>query len=436
MLRDLRIQRALLLQGPVGPFFRRFARELEDRGIEVTKVNFNAGDALFYRGKSVVPFRGRMEEWPQFFRALVIERGIEAVFAFHDGRAIHREAIAVARKLGIPVWVFEEGYIRPDFVTLERDGVNGNSRMPRDPEFYRREAAEVTPPPPPIPVGNPFYVHALWTALHAVAKTLLFWRYPHYVHHRNTNAFYQTFCWSRGVVRKLWYRLRERRVLDRLVREHSGGYFFMPLQVFCDSSLQHSDYACMEDFIDEVVAAFAHHAPADTLLVVKHHPHDRPYRDYTRYLRDLGRRLGVADRIVYVHDLHLPTLLDHARGTITMNSTVGVTSLYHRIPVKVTGRAVYDIPGLTFQGTLAEFFRDPGAIDVSLLQAYVRYLRTTNQINGSYYKRRAALGSRCGLDLRVFPPARADGEPAVDAAVGDSGVHATEPATSDPGAAA
>jgi capsule polysaccharide modification protein KpsS len=41
---------ALLLQGPVGPFFRRLADELCARGTAVSKVNFNPGDSLFYRG--------------------------------------------------------------------------------------------------------------------------------------------------------------------------------------------------------------------------------------------------------------------------------------------------------------------------------------------------------------------------------------------------
>lgn len=43
----------LLLQGPVGPFFSRLAHDLELAGASVHKVNFNAGDSLFYGG---VPF--------------------------------------------------------------------------------------------------------------------------------------------------------------------------------------------------------------------------------------------------------------------------------------------------------------------------------------------------------------------------------------------
>ena len=41
-------QRVLLLQGPIGPFFRRLARFLEERGTDVFKINFNAGNKPEY----------------------------------------------------------------------------------------------------------------------------------------------------------------------------------------------------------------------------------------------------------------------------------------------------------------------------------------------------------------------------------------------------
>ena len=47
MLRDVIGKRVLLLQGPNGPFFMRFAADLRQRGCTVTKVNFNSGDDLF-----------------------------------------------------------------------------------------------------------------------------------------------------------------------------------------------------------------------------------------------------------------------------------------------------------------------------------------------------------------------------------------------------
>jgi capsule polysaccharide modification protein KpsS len=166
----------------------------------------------------------------------------------------------------------------------------------------------------------------------------------------------------------------------------------------------------MEEFIDAVVGAFARHAPPDTLLVLKHHPHDRAYRDYGRYLATLSGRLGCAERVVYVHDLHLPTLLKHARGTVTMNSTVGLSSLYHRTPVKVLGSAVYDLPGLTCQRPLAEFLVAPGEVDGDLYQCFCRYLIETNQINGSFNRRTPGVPTHSGLVLERAP-ARSASEP-------------------------
>jgi len=405
MLRDLTGRRVLLLQGPNGPFFRRFADDLEARGCQVTKVNFNPGDGLFYRRGDVVRFRGRPEEWPETCRRLLAERRIERVFLFGDCKPIHRLAMKVCAELGVQVWALEEGYLRPDYVTIELGGVNGNSSLSKDPAFYRRATAGMAEAPPAVPVGNTFYHHAWWAALNSLAITFCFWRYPNYRHHRSVNTFRQLYCWSRGVLRKLWYAAKERGVLDRLTAEERP-YYFVPLQVHCDAQLQHSNYETMEDFIEDVVTTFVRHAPADTLLVVKHHPHDRAYRDYTGYLRGLTARLGCADRVVYVHDLHLPTLLKHARGVITMNSTVGTSSLYHGTPVKVLGRAVYDVPGLTCQRSLAEFFTDPGEVDAELLAAFTRFLRHDNQINGSFYRRVAALGTRCGLEPGVFDQAQ------------------------------
>lgn len=406
---DVRASHALLLQGPVGPFFRRFADELQRRGVAVTKVNFNAGDAIFFRparGIDVIPFRGSQAQWPAELRRILTERRIDAIFLFGDCRPMHVTARALAEELGVAVWVFEEGYLRPDYVTCERWGVNGNSRLPKDGDFYRRATANLPPPADPRPIGNAFYHHALWTTLHSIGLTFGFFLYPRYRHHRNANTFVQTYCWVRGATRKLRYRVRERGVLERLVREHDGRYWVLPLQVHCDSQLSHSDYPSMEAFIEDVLAQFVAHAPADHRIVVKHHPHDIPYRDYTRYLRALGERLGIADRLIYVHDLHLPTLLKHARGVITMNSTVGTSALHHRTPVKVMGRAVYDIPGLTFQGPLAEFFRDPGTVDADLYERFACWLKFANQVNGSFYRR--SLGTISGLDARLFhalPPA-------------------------------
>jgi len=405
---------AVLLQGPNGPFFKRFGDDLRKRGVEVTKVNFQPGDWLFYRGPNTVTYRGPLDDWKAFFRKLVQERGFDAVFAFGDGRPLHRDAIAVARELGIQIWVFEEGYLRPDYITLERDGVNGNSRLPKEAEFYRSEAPKVTPSDR-VAVGRTFNAQAWWTTLHALALTLFGWLFPSYRHHRNVNAWLQAAYWVRGWFRKHLYAWRERHVLPYLVREQPRQFFLVPLQVHLDSQMQHADYADFREFIEEVVAGFARNAPPGTLLVLKHHPHDRAYRDYTGYLAELERRYGCVGRLVYIHDQHLPTLLKNTRGVITMNSTVGLQALAHGAPVKAMGRAIYNFEGLTSAKSLAKFFQEPGGVDRDLHRDFVAYLRATNQINGSFYRFVSGCPSVAAFALGV-----ADSPECIDEAAGES----------------
>lgn len=399
MVPELGVTSALLLQGPAGPFMRRLAIDLRNAGIAVTKVNFHAGDALFFRGKDAVAFRGSRAEWPAFVRNLMRERRIDGIFLFGDCRPLHKIAIEAARERRARVWVFEEGYLRPHWITLEQDGVNGYSRMPKDPAFYK--SLQLCDPPPPTSTG-PAFAYACWySTLNALAFTHLNSGFPHYEHHRNLNAWFQTFVWVRNVFRKQYYQRRERPIARRFAGELARRYWFVPLQVHCDFQLVHSPYTDVLEFVDEVASVFARHADPSHHIVFKHHPMDRPYRDYSRHFRKLARTYALDDRLHYVHDVDLSTTIRNALGTITINSTVGLLSIEHGVPVKVMGTAVYDMPGLTFQGTLRDFLVTPGAPDPDLFQAFRRYLLNTNQINGSFYRRLPGRGTALGV--RWFP---------------------------------
>lgn len=398
MLPDLGCRSALLLQGPAGPFFRRLADELLAGGVAVTKINLHAGDAFFFPGPRALAYRGSRAEWPAFVRSVFEERAIDAIFVFGDCRPYHRDAIAEARAAGVAVWVLEEGYLRPDYITLEAEGVNGHSKLPRDPDFYR--AHDPGPGAPPHRIPRSFSAGAWYSTLNALAFTLRRNAFPEYEHHRPLNAWKQTFWWCRGAYRKVHHAVRERGMITRFAEELSGRFFFVPLQVHCDFQILHSPYEDVTDFIREVLASFATHAAPDAHLVLKHHPMDRAYREYGSLLRELAERHGVSGRVHYVHDLHLPTLLRHARGTITINSTVGLSSIHHGTPVKTTGTAIYDMPGLTHQGSLESFFREPEPVDRDLYLAFRHYLEHHNQANGSVWRR--IPGWRFGTGVRWF----------------------------------
>ena len=152
----------------MGPFFRRFARELTSVGATVSKINFNGGDQLFFGGVGAVPYRGTLHAWPNWLKQFCLERRIDVIFLFGDCRAYHSHAMRIAKKTGIPVYVFEEGYLRPDFITLERGGVNGHSTMGPRPEHSGEapeaeevgEGGEIGRAPDEVRVGKAFWLGA------------------------------------------------------------------------------------------------------------------------------------------------------------------------------------------------------------------------------------------------------------------------------------
>lgn len=113
---------------------------------------------------------------------------------------------------------------------------------------------------------------------------------------------------------------------------------------------------------------------------------DRGRKNYRDFIMEKARVLGIERRICVMHDVHLPTCLKHAIGTVTINSTVGLSSLYHQTPTITLGNAIYDIEGLTCKGmALDEFWHGQRPPDGMLLEKYRRYLVHTTQLNGSFY---------------------------------------------------
>jgi capsular polysaccharide export protein len=163
----------------------------------------------------------------------------------------------------------------------------------------------------------------------------------------------------------------------------------VPLQISGDSQvMQHSKYVSVADFVCRVVESFAAHAPRNTTLVVKHHPLDRGYHDYSALAADLAEKYGLQDRLICIHDQHLPTLFDHMLGAVVINSTVGFSALSHGAPVKTCGLAIYDIQGLTFQKSLDEFWSEAQNCrpDPELFARFRAYVIDQTQIAGSFYK--------------------------------------------------
>jgi capsular polysaccharide export protein len=127
----------LLLQGPKGFFFYKLGKYLKKLGKNVYKINFNGGDLITYPDFiNSYNFTGKIENFKEFLKSFIKEKKIDLILMYGDYKPYHKIAIEVCQDLQIDWYIFEEGYIRPHYITMEKFGVNGFSRLPKDPQFY------------------------------------------------------------------------------------------------------------------------------------------------------------------------------------------------------------------------------------------------------------------------------------------------------------
>jgi capsular polysaccharide export protein len=378
-------KRVLLLQGPHGPFFQRIANVLAHSGaLAIHKINFNGGDAAFYVEEAIA-YKGDLAGWPAYLTTFIEQHAIDCIMVFGDCRPIHIEARAVAYKHDVQYWVFEEGYIRPNFITLELHGVNGYSCLPTERYAYDKWPTKELPKEVQVPAS--FKLAAKYAMAYFSAATFAQPWFRRYQHHRNLTVL-DGWYWVRSYIRKVRFQAKEVNALDDVKPKGTGKYFLAVLQVAADAQVaMHSPYESIAEFIVDTVRSFAQHAAKDAILVIKHHPMDRGYSDYCPLIAELETRHGLAGRLRYIHDHHLPTLLENAEGVVTINSTVGLSALSHGTPVITMGHAVYDMDGLTCQVGLEAFWRNPQAYkpDAELHRKFLNYVTVHTQINGNFY---------------------------------------------------
>jgi len=290
--------------------------------------------------------------------------------------------------------VFEEGYFRPHWVTLEREGVNGHSLLPRDPDWFWAVGGDLGEVESVQPFASPFWVRAVHDVayhLAGVGNPLLF---PHYRTHAGMTAPVEYLGYIRRFsLLRLW-KPRDARLIADLIANRSV-YYVLPLQLNTDAQIRdHSRFEDMAEVIEFVMASFAHQAPAGSRLVIKNHPLDMGLLGYDRLIQRLAGKFDVVGRIDYLESGDLDSLVRHSRGLVTVNSTVGGVSLGLDCPTLALSDPIYNLPGLTFQGTLDDFWQQGEAPNRELFRRFRNAVIHATQVNGGFYCRR-------GIELAV-----------------------------------
>jgi capsular polysaccharide export protein len=374
----------LFLQGPISPFFAEVAAGLAARGHEIHRINLCLGDRLCWRrgpGR-VTDYRGHPEDWPVFVSTYLDRHRVTDIVLLGEQRAYHRAAIAAAGPRGIAVTVTDFGYFRPDWITLERDGMGGDSRFPRDPEAIRALARALPPADLQERLSDDFARQARWDVAYHLAS-LLPLPFPHYRSHQ----LHHPVATYAGIGLRLLRRGAEHAEGARaLAMAAPHPYWVFAMQMETDFSVRaYSSYRDMDTPVAETVRSFARHAPADGRLIVKVHPLDPCLKRWGRRVHAIADAAGVALRVHLAHHGPLDDMLRGARGLVTVNSTVGVRALTLGCPAVALGRAVWDVPGLTYQGPLDRFWSEAEPPEPSLRDAFLGALQGTTQLRGVFY---------------------------------------------------
>lgn len=406
---DARGRVVLMLQGAASEFHWDLACALESRGARILKVHLCGAEWVFWPG-AALSYRDRPERWRPFVSNLMRENGVTDLVLFGDCRFYHAEAIRAARTLGVRLHLFEEGYLRPHWITLEHHGVNAFSDFPRDPQALLAEAAWLGPPPKVRIFHERFALRAFWDVAWNANLLVGALAYPHYRRHAVLHPAKEYAGWLRQFARERAIAARDARELAAL-KESGAPYYVLPLQLDGDFQIRvHSDFRDMGEATELVFASFARAAPRDARLMVKRHPFDVPLCDRRRQIGALAARHGFADRLTFVESGDIVPFIAGSAGTLVVNSTSATFAMSNGVPLKVLGRATYNIPGLAFQGPLDEFWTKGEPPDADLWAAYRRVLLERTQINGGYFSREGIAAAVEGATARILAtPAPRDG---------------------------
>lgn len=384
----------LFLQGPISPFFTEISTELKKLGHVTLKINLNFGDTLFWGHPGAVNFKQSQAEWPEFIQSFLEDNAVTDIVLLGEQRFYHKVAIEAAKARDIQIIATDFGYIRPDWITLEKNGLSGNSLFPKDPDKIR-SLAEQCPKLDHIQhYQDSFPKMALWDMLYHLSCILLWFLFPGYKSHQLHNPVLVYL----GTGLRLLKSNRAERIankkIDELV-EKKTPFFVFPLQMATDYSLRaYSHYSSLQQVIEEIFESFANHGPSDSLLILKIHPLDPGIENWEKAVVEGAAAHGITQRVVFLHGGNLLKLLEETKGVVTVNSTVGIWALTVGAPIIALGDAIYKVDGLVHTGALDGFWDDPTKPDASLCEAYLRAIAGTLQIRGVFY-------NRPGLDVAV-----------------------------------
>ena len=243
----------LFLQGPSSYLFAKIADNLEKIGHRCIRINLCMGDWIFWRRPGAVNYRGRLAHWQAFVASFMDQEGVTDVILLGEERPHHSLAVAAAKERDIPVFAVEMGYLRPDWVRIEKGGSGFNSHFPTDPETILRAAADLPEPDFEQLYRHTFFTDAIFDLMFNMPNVFLWFFYPHYRWHAVFHPLAEYAGWVGRLVRSRGQVRRTLKITNRM-ELRDRPYFIFPLQLETDYQIRaYSTFRSQRDAIDMVI---------------------------------------------------------------------------------------------------------------------------------------------------------------------------------------
>ncbi|MEM7632372.1 MAG: capsule biosynthesis protein CapA [Pseudomonadota bacterium] len=377
----------LFLQGPHGPFFSALARQLRRAGARTSRMGFNSADESFWGGASYHAFRDPPDAFAEALAARIASDNVTDIVCYGADRPVHATALEVARTTGLTPHVFEEGYLRPYWVTYERGGANAASRAAMISLTDMSQALATSLPAlheAPDRWGD-MRAHMFWGAAYHARLLAGNRDYPAFQPHRLPD-YWAEFRLHLAKLLMTPGRSVVRGASTLRVRHGGFPYHLVLLQLAHDANfLNHGPFETQAAFLETVFRGFADGAPRHHHLVLKAHPLEDGREPLRPLIRRLSREFDLDGRTHFLTGGKLARLLDTARSAVTVNSTSAEQALWRSLPLRAFGDAVYDRPELVSRQPIAQFFASPSPPNREAYLVYRAFLLATSQIPGGFY---------------------------------------------------
>ena len=394
-------RRFLFLQGPHGSFFKKLFHKLQELGFPSYCICFNGGDAVDkpFTHNTFYFFKPH-EYFSIYLRKIIENKQITDLFLYGDKRYYHTTAIELCKKLKIKIWVFEEGYFRPGYITLEENGVNGSSNIPSifndiSSEFVSdadsNKVKDITADAENI-LKCPMKTRIKTTIVNYLGLWFLYPLFPFYKWHRDKGFTAEIFGWFKRKCTDIIVKNADLTLADKLSR---FDYFAFPLQLSSDAQIKcASSFRDVSESVEKVIFSFANHANKNDHLVIKLHPLDNSFFNYRKFVNNLSKVFNIESRIHFISNTNSNSFIENSKGTVVINSTMGIISLYNFKPTITLGNAIYANSGLAVSAVsngifneeiLNNFWKHPVFPNRQCIEKFFRILRNNAILPGNFY---------------------------------------------------